>query len=396
MDWYGFQSIKSVFSDSHPKVRFVAYSIYWAFTLFVVVFFVMSVSMNLREHGTTFTRFLFGVFVGVFISKLLFIIFIGLEDLFRGAVYLYSKFFVSSNTELAQRRKFFNTVFLGISGLPFFAVIYGMVRNKYNYKIHKVTIRSKNLPDAFNGFKIVQISDIHSGSFDQIEPLEEAVKMINRLNADIFVFTGDLVNNVATEMDPYIEIFKNVKSKMGNFSITGNHDYGDYITWDSEEKKKQNFKDLMSHHRSMNWDLLMNEHRILEKNGEKIALLGIENWGAKIGFPKYGKMEQAYKGTEQIPFKVLLSHDPSSWDAMIRKDYKDIDLTLSGHTHGMQFGVETKWFRFSPVQFVYNQWAGLYHQSGQYINVNRGFGFIGYPGRVGILPEITEITLVKS
>jgi predicted MPP superfamily phosphohydrolase len=269
------------------------------------------------------------------------------------------------------------------------------LRNAYNYQFRNIPISFANLPAAFDGFKIVQISDIHSGSFTRTEPIQEVIEKINALNVDLILFTGDIVNNVADEMLPYKQVFNKLRAKHGVMSITGNHDYGDYAPWNSVEEKKDNFRRLVQTHKDMGWDILMNEHRLIEKNGEKIAVLGIENWGAKMHFPKYGKMELAHAGTENIPFKLLLSHDPSHWDAQVRPEYPDIDLTLSGHTHGFQFGIDNKFLKWSPVQWAYRQWAGLYQEGKQFLYVNRGFGFLGYPGRIGIMPEITVIELKK-
>jgi len=219
------------------------------------------------------------------------------------------------------------------------------------------------------------------------------VDMILQQNADIILFTGDLVNDRHNEILEYIPVFNKLKAPMGVYSTLGNHDYGDYVQWESEIAKKENLDKLKQAHATMGWKLLMNEHIVFEKSGEKIALLGIENFGAKGRFPKYGRMQDAYPGTENIPFKLLMSHDPSHWDYQVKKEYKDIDLMLSGHTHGMQFGLENPYFKWSPVQWMYKQWAGLYEEGNQKLYVNRGFGFIGYPGRVGIMPEITVITL---
>lgn len=265
--------------------------------------------------------------------------------------------------------------------------------NKYRYQLKKVKLNFPNLPDAFKGLKMVHISDVHSGSFTDKKAVEHGVQMIMDQQADIILFTGDLVNDRAGEMAEYTDLFGRLRAPMGVYSTLGNHDYGDYKSWSSPEEKIQNLENLKQLQANMGWRLLMNEHVILEKKGQQIALLGIENWGAKANFPKYGKLHEAYAGTEKYPFKILMSHDPSHWDAQVRSEYSDIDLTLSGHTHGMQFGVELPGFKWSPVQYVYKQWAGLYEQAHQKLYINRGFGFIGYPGRVGILPEITLIEL---
>ncbi len=242
--------------------------------------------------------------------------------------------------------------------------------------------------------KIVHISDIHIGSLQDKNAVEAGINKVLQQKPDLILFTGDLVNNKAAEMEGWTDLFSQFRAPLGVYSILGNHDYGDYVAWPSLEAKQNNLQQLKQIHAGMGWRLLMNEHVVLEKEGQKIALLGIENWGAKGRFPKYGRMQEAYPGTESIPFKILMSHDPSHWDAQVRTIYPDIDLMLSGHTHGMQFGMENPFFKWSPVQWMYKQWAGLYEEGGQKLYVNRGFGFIGYPGRVGILPEITLLELV--
>jgi predicted MPP superfamily phosphohydrolase len=243
----------------------------------------------------------------------------------------------------------------------------------------------------------VQISDIHCGSFTNKKAVLKGVEMILKEQPDIILFTGDLVNDLATEMKDYMDVFGLLKAPMGVYSTLGNHDYGDYIAetaWPVEGVSKvQNLENVKKLHAELGWHLLMNEHVVLEKNGGQIALIGVENWSAKARFPKHGRMDLAYPGAEKYPFKILMSHDPSHWDAMIRPQYSDIDLTLSGHTHGMQFGIEIPGFKWSPVQYVYKEWAGLYEEGKQKLYVNRGYGFIGYPGRVGVMPEITVITL---
>jgi predicted MPP superfamily phosphohydrolase len=282
---------------------------------------------------------------------------------------------------------------MALGGTLFSTLIYGF-SNKYKYQVHRVKLSYPNLPEAFKGLKIVQISDIHSGSFQNKHAVAHGVDMIVAENADLVLFTGDLVNDRAGEMDNYMDVFSRVKAPMGVFSVLGNHDYGDYVTWASPEAKKINLEQLKKVHAALGWRLLMNEHVVFERNNQQIAVLGIENWGAKGRFPKYGRMDLAHAGTEKILFKILMSHDPSHWDAEIRTKYPDIDLMLAGHTHGMQFGVELPHFKWSPVQWMYKEWAGLYEEGKQKLYVNRGYGFIGYPGRVGILPEITVIELV--
>lgn len=293
------------------------------------------------------------------------------------------------------RSIFIQRMALILGGTLLGGFMYG-VTNRYNYQVRRIKLSFKNLPAAFKGLKIVQVSDIHSGSFDRHIAVERGAKLIMDEKPDIIFFTGDLVNNKAEEIVPYMDIFSKLQAPLGIYSTLGNHDYGDYVQWPSKEAKIHNLDTLKAHHGAMGWRLLLNEHVVLEKGEDKIAILGIENWGAKAGFPKYGKMAAAYNGLPEknIPFKILLSHDPSHWDAQVRPEYPDIDLTLSGHTHGMQLGVEIPGFKWSPVKYIYKEWAGLYQEANQYLYVNRGFGFLGYPGRLGILPEITVIELV--
>jgi uncharacterized protein len=294
-----------------------------------------------------------------------------------------------------SRSIFLQRTALLLGGTMLGGFMYG-IRNRYNYRIRRVQLSFKNLPAAFRGMKIVQISDVHSGSFDSHHAVQKGVEKIMEEKPDIIFFTGDLVNNKADEIQPYTDIFSKLTAPLGVYSTLGNHDYGDYVQWPSAEEKKKNLDWLKETHGKMGWRLLMNEHVVLEKGEDKIAIVGIENWGAKAGFPKYGKMTDAFAGLREknIPFKMLLSHDPSHWDAEVRKNYTDIDLTFAGHTHGMQLGVEIPGLKWSPVQYVYKKWAGLYQEGEQYLYVNRGFGFLGYPGRLGILPEITVVELV--
>jgi predicted MPP superfamily phosphohydrolase len=300
---------------------------------------------------------------------------------------------MKGNPEGISRSVFLSWTGMLFGGGLFGTLIYGF-GNKYRYQVTRVPVKSSSLPEAFRGLKIVQISDIHSGSFNDKKAVQKGVEKILKEEPDLILFTGDLVNNKADEMDEYRDLFAQLRAPLGVYSVLGNHDYGDYVKWDTEEQKIANLNALKKVHADMGWRLLMNEHVVLERDGAQIALLGVENWGAKASFPKYGQLDRAYAGAEQYPFKILMSHDPSHWDAQVRKEFSDIDLMLSGHTHGMQFGVEIPGFRWSPVQYIYNQWAGLYDDGKQKLYVNRGYGFLGYPGRVGILPEITVLELV--
>ena len=398
IDLYVFQAVKLTVQTATPKIRFTVYGLYWMVSAVVVVTLVIIPYINLDNWPKSFRTYWMATIIGLFLSKALTVIFLVADDLRRvlqwGGGKLFYQYIQGEPFKAAgiSRSVFISWLGLAVGGGLMAAMMYGFV-NKYRYQLKKVKLHFPNLPEAFKGLRMVHISDVHSGSFTDKKAVELGVKMIMDQEADLILFTGDLVNDHASEMNDYTEIFSRLNAPMGVFSTLGNHDYGDYRRWPSEEEKRQNLERLKQLQANMGWRLLMNEHVVLEKHGQQIALLGIENWGAKANFPKYGKLHEAYAGVEKYPFKILMSHDPSHWDAQVRPQYSDIDLTLSGHTHGMQFGVELPGFKWSPVQYVYKQWAGLYEADNQKLYINRGYGFIGYPGRVGILPEITLIEL---
>ncbi len=399
LDFYVFQVVKMLTQSASPRVRLAIISIYWIVSASVLLLMIVLPYLNYTNWPKSLRSYVFATMVGLFFAKLIASLFFFIDDIRRAMMWMIGKLFSNPSIEISQaghgitRSTFISWLGLAVGGSLFGTLIYGF-SNKYNYQVKRVKLAYDNLPPAFKGLKIIQISDIHSGSFTDTKAVEKGIQKILKENADLILFTGDLVNDRAEEMDSYMEMFKKLKAPMGVYSTLGNHDYGDYVQWDSAEAKAANLQRLKGVHASLGWQLLMNEHRVFEKNGEKIALLGIENWGDKGRFPKYGKMDQAYPGTENIPFKILMSHDPSHWDAQVRPVYPDVDLMLAGHTHGMQFGIEVPGFKWSPVQLMYKQWAGLYESGNQKLYVNRGYGFIGYPGRVGILPEITVIELV--
>jgi uncharacterized protein len=297
--------------------------------------------------------------------------------------------------EVISRSQFLTNAALAATAIPFGAMAYGIISGAHDYRVKRIVVKLPNLPKSFEGIRIAQLSDIHSGSFFNKTAVKGGVEMVMKEKPDMIFFTGDLVNNEANEVKEYMDVFSKLRAPLGVYSVTGNHDYGDYKNWSSKEAKQQNFKDLMEAHKLLGFDLLMNENRFIEQGGEKLAILGIENWG-NGRFSKYGKLDQAYSGTEEASTKILLSHDPSHWDAQVRKDYKGIDLMLSGHTHGFQFGVEIGGFKWSPSQYAYKQWAGLYQEGEQFLYVNRGFGYLGYPGRVGMPPELTILELKRA
>ncbi len=404
LDTYIFFVFRALIQNSSDRMRMGLYAGYWAINIIVII--VLLTFPYWRDHPwmRESRDYVFAAILGIIFAKLIATLFFLVDDIRRGAMWLMSKLFHHTGADFVQENPVIKrSVFLSWLGFAagttlFGSLIYGF-SNKYNYKVRTVKLSFDNLPKAFKGFRIVQISDIHSGSFHNKQAVEHGVDMILEQKADLILFTGDIVNDEGIEMKDYIDTFKRVQAPYGVYSTLGNHDYGDY-KWGSNPsgqalvEKQQNHQNVINTHKALGWRLMMNEHTAIEKDGEAFALIGIENWGAKAGFPKYGKMNLAYPGTEKYSFKLLMSHDPSHWDAEVRPKYGDIDLMLAGHTHGMQFGIETPWFKWSPVQWVYKQWAGLYTEGKQYLYVNRGFGFIGYPGRVGILPEITVIEFV--
>jgi hypothetical protein len=398
LDFYVFQAIKIVSQNAAQKTRSIIFIAYWTISLAALVVFVLLPFLNLDNFSKGLRSAVFAIIAALFFAKLSGAIFFLVDDIRRAVQWSAGKIFFSNTEgevlqeERISRSAFLSWIGLGVGGGVLASLINGF-SNKYDYHVKRLSLQFNSLPQAFKGLKIVQVSDIHSGSFNNKDAVLKGVQKILDLNPDLILFTGDLVNNRASEMEDYMNIFNRLKAPMGVYSTLGNHDYGDYEQWESLEHKHQNLERLKQIHGELGWKLLMNEHVVFEKEEEKIAVIGIENWSAKARFPKYGKLSEAHVGTKEIPFKILMSHDPSHWDAEVRPQYPDIDLMLAGHTHGMQFGVELPWLRWSPVQYVYKQWAGLYEEKEQKLYVNRGFGFIGYPGRVGILPEITLIEL---
>jgi uncharacterized protein len=417
IDLYVFQAVKLLTQSASSKTKLIIHYSYWALSIAAIITLVILPYLHFTaQHKLTRNTF-FAIIVGLFFSKVIASLFFLVDDLRRGIQWVAGKVF-SPNAEtetLQQGEKISRSAFLSWAGMLvggglFGSLLYGF-NNKYRYQFHRFKLSFENLPSAFRGLKIVQISDIHSGSFTDKQAVAKGVDKILKEKPDLILFTGDLVNNVADEMKDYIDVFNRLKAPLGVYSIFGNHDYGDYVNWSDRDEahyerekaagrhllsplQQKNLDELKKVHADLGWRLLLDEHVPLEKGSDKIALIGVQNWSAKARFPKYGDLAKAHAGSETYSFKILMSHDPSHWDAQVRTVYPDIDLTLSGHTHGMQFGVEIPGFKWSPVQYVYKEWAGLYEEGSQKLYVNRGFGFIGYPGRVGILPEISVFELL--
>ena len=373
---------------AYALVSFVAY-VYIFYTIF---------NFDRKVGQTKQSLFALGLLLTLYLPKIVLTTVMLGEDVVRflSGVANYFIEYDSRSTFLPERRKFVSQVALGLAAVPFLSLLYGVTKGKYNFKVFNQHLYFPDLPDAFDGFTITHISDIHSGSFDNAEKINYAVDLINQQGSDILLFTGDIVNAKADEMHPWIDTFNRLtKPVFGKYSVLGNHDYGAYLDWDSEEAKAKNFEDIKDLHRQIDFKLLLNEHVKIKKEDQELVLVGVENWGKHFG--SMGDVDKASEGLTDKDFKILMSHDPSHWDAQIKGHPKNFHLTLAGHTHGMQFGIEIPgYFKWSLAQYIYKQWAGLYEEAGKYVYVNRGFGFHAYPGRVGIMPEITVITLKKG
>lgn len=404
LDFYVFQAVKTATRDlSADAAKYIRIA-YWVITALTLGTFYATYFIHMESWPKALRAYLFGGILVVYASKLILLAFLLIDDIVRLFRWLFS---LVSNPETAagaseathaiSRSKFLSQLGLIVAAIPLSAGVWGMVRNAYNYQFKRIKVPIANLPDEFVGFKIIQLSDIHSGSFTKTSPITKAVEKIVAENADVIFFTGDLVNSIAPEIVPFKDIFGKLKAKEGVYSVFGNHDYGDYVRWNSLEEKQANLTDLQNHHKDMGWDLLWDDNRTIQRGNAKLSIIGVQNWSSNPErFKRYGNLQKAYKGAEAADVKLLLSHDPSHWDAEITEQFKDIDVTFSGHTHGAQMGIEIPGIKWSPSQYIYKQWAGLYQKGQQFIYVNRGFGFIGFPGRVGILPEVTVMELEKA
>ena len=394
IDLYFFQLVRTVGSDLSVRWRVTLNVGFWLLSVLTVLLVILrAIKVSWPNHVR---YYIFSLLLVMLVPKLIGVLFLLGEDLFRLTKGLLGMFQSEDDGFLSERRKFVSQLGLIAAAIPFSTMVYGMVRTAFNIQVKKKTVVFDDLPPAFDGLTIAQISDLHAGSFSSSGFFGSAIDRILELKPDLVFFTGDLVNNAAAEAEPHLNEFRRLKAKLGVYSVLGNHDYGDYGPWPSHEAKRANLARLKEIQQEAGWKLLLNNHHILESGGEKLAIVGVENWGASQHFPKYGDLDKATSGIEDIPFKILLSHDPSHWDAKIKDHPQKFQLTLSGHTHGAQFGIEIPGFKWSPVQYMYKQWAGLYEFEGQNLYVNRGLGFIGYMGRIGIAPEITLLELKSS
>jgi predicted MPP superfamily phosphohydrolase len=396
LDFYVFQGFKLLIKKWVPAYANWFHILYWAIPLGLLLFLVLYSLLSESPAKNIVQMWTGSVLFGLFIAKVFWLVFMLLDDVVRLVKYSGTS---SSSTEGAinaiSRSEFIVTSGALVAGTVFGTLLYGMLKGAHNYQVHNKRLRLKNLPSAFKGFKIVQISDVHSGSFWSKDGVSRGIQMILDQKPDVIFFTGDLVNSTSDEFLGFKDMFGKLQAPHGVYSVLGNHDYGDYSQWPDKNgvTKEQNLQQLKDHHSDMGWNLLINENKVIEKDGDKLAILGVENWSAHRRFPKYGKLSEAYAGIEDVENKLLLSHDPSHWRAEVLKSYPAIDAMFAGHTHGMQFGIDTKYYKWSPVKYTYPEWADLYEENGQYLYVNRGFGYLGYPGRVGFLPEITVFEL---
>jgi hypothetical protein len=393
IDFYSFQAVKLTVANWSLLAKNIAYGLFWsltAFSLFYLFAHYWGLALGWSKNMETYSRTV--VFI-IYISKFLIVPFLLIDDLRRLFFWVVQRVQGDPAFDIGRSR-FLSKMGMVIGAIPFFSLSYGIIRNPYRYRLFEQKIGIKGLSPKLAGLRIVQISDIHSGSFTFKDPVKNAIEMINAQKPDLVFFTGDLVNDHADEMQDFMDVFDKIEAKYGVYSVLGNHDYGDYHPWKNDAEQDANLEKLKGIHKKLGWNLLMNEHRMLDIREEKVAVIGVENYSALPQFPKKGRLADAHQGSDGANVRLLLSHDPSHWDLQIVPEFKDIHVTFSGHTHGFQFGIEIPgWIKWSPAQFIYKQWAGLYQQGEQFLYVNRGLGFLGYPGRVGILPEVTLVEL---
>ena len=401
-DLYLWSSVRKQVFSYRKWLKLTVTFIYWLPLILVIGLMVASVFVPIIDWNDQFRTFLLGFILVFYAAKILPVVFLFLADIVRVIDKVFILFRKEERKKIEEkegitRSKFLQYLGFISGGLVLGTMFTGMFKWVYQFKVYNQKIKLAKLPEGFEGMKIVQISDLHLGSWNLTEPLEQAVSMINDTDPDLILFTGDLVNFSTKEAFRFEETLSKLKAKNGVYAVLGNHDYGDYVTWPNKTAKEKNLDDLFKFFERVGWKPLRNENEVFETESGKLALIGVENWGASPRFPKYGDIDLAMKGTEDADVRLLMTHDPSHWGDIIIPDNYEIDLSMSGHTHGFQFGIETPGVKWSPAQWMYKQWAGLYQdeRTGRYLYVNRGLGVIGYPGRIGILPEITVFELVS-
>jgi len=387
IEFYFYQGIKTIL-NKRTRLIYI-----FSFTSLYVFFIIYSFTFEISSSSKFFSYYLTLIFLFL-ISKIITLPIILIEDLIRFFNFLMSKIKMDRKINL-KRRAVISKLTLILASIPLPIALDGVLFGRYRYRIINHEIYFKNLPEKFDGYKLTQVSDFHCGSLENKNMVEKAIRMINGEKPDLILFTGDFVNNKYNEIEPWVESFSKLKAKDEMISVLGNHDYGDYQRWSSKKEKEENFKNLLEIQKKIGFKVLMNEHKYIVKDDQKIAIIGVENWGAR--FNQLGDIEKSIKNVSDKDFKIVMSHDPTHWEKILKDHPKQFDLTLSGHTHGMQFGIEVPgYIKWSPVQWAYKYWAGLYNHGEKYLNVNRGFGVLAFPGRVGIWPEITTITLKRS
>ncbi|WP_077924201.1 metallophosphoesterase [Spirosoma sp. 209] len=410
IDWYVWQAVKTLSRSTTENTQRIIAIAYWGFTGLSLLIYVAMQYLPPDSFGKNTRTFLWATIAIPYFSKIFAVLILFIDDIgrfFRWVVSLFYKPEVRETvvdptrqtippTDAISRSDFLMKTALVVGAVPLVGFSWGILSGAHDYRIRRVKLPLKNLPSGFHGMTIAQLSDIHSGSFFNRTAVRGGVDMLLREKPDVVFFTGDLVNSHADEVNEFITIFDKVKAPLGVYSTLGNHDYGKYVQWPSAQAERQNVLNVIAAHKQMGWNILLDEHRMLEQNGDQLALIGVQNLGFGPAALRAGNLAKAYQGTADAPVKLLLSHDPTHWDAQVRPQYPDIDVQFSGHTHGAQFGVDLGDVRWSPAQYFYKQWAGLYQEGNQRLYVNRGFGYIGYPGRVGILPEITIFELTKA
>lgn len=406
IDLYVFQGIRFLVKGQSSLFEKSTYWIYWITTIISFAVVIAGLTGEWRDWPKPLRAYMLAfVFINYF-SKLFMVAFLLIDDVIRAIQWVFIRLSGDGSGSVLATKEDVQTVRNGITrsdflvkagaivaAIPFSALLIGMMKGKYEYQVRSYRLNSPRIPDSFDGFRIVQISDLHTGSFNSREPLENAVNMINGLKPDLILFTGDLVNDRHDELTPHISSLSRLRAREGVFSILGNHDYGDYYRWGSASEKEDNLHSLISLQKELGWDLLLDEHRTIRRGEQSLKLAGVQNWSNRSNFARYGNLDKSLQGIKDDDFTILMSHDPSHWRGQIIDHERHVDLTLSGHTHGFQFGVKIPGFKWSPVQYVYKEWSGHYEESEQFLYVNTGLGFLGYPGRVGILPEITLIEL---
>ena len=393
---YAFQAFKTVSKNSWLTKTYILLNTLIFLNFFLRVIYVYQNDLSYSDQFYGNLSIPFALFFTLIGFKLIIILFLFFEDISRSFLSIINFFFNFSDAKIFERRSFLSKIALLVASIPIPFVLYGIYKGRYNYKVYKYDLIFDDLPEDFDGYQITHISDIHSGSLKNKNNVEYAVKLINEQKSDLILFTGDLINNKSNELIKWKDLLSTMKASDGKFSVLGNHDYGDYVNWNNKQEKEDNFSDLLNFQKQMGFKLLLNENIKIKKGESNISLIGVENWG-KGRFKKKGDIDKACIGLNERDFKIVLSHDPSHWDKILIDHKTHFHLTLSGHTHGMQFGIEIPgWVKWSPAKWAYRQWAGLYNEKNQFLNVNRGFGVLGFPGRVGIPPEISVITLKKS